>query len=86
MDKIRYYKIKKIGHEFECRLMINTFSIFVTFFVLLVLSLVFSSVEYINTILIIDFFVCSILFIYKLSINIKNSIINYNEIDLKDDK
>lgn len=86
MDKVRYYKIKKIGHEFESRLMINTFSIFVTFFVLLVLSLVFSSVEYINTILIIDFFVCSILFIYKLSVNIKNSIVNYNEIDLKDDK
>lgn len=84
MNKVRYYKIKRISHEFENRLLINTFSVFVTFFVLLVLSLVFSSPSYINTILIIDFFVCSILFIYKLVLNIKNSIISYNEIDLKD--
>lgn len=63
MDKVRYYKIKRIGHEFESKLLINTFSIFVTFFILLVLSLTFSSVEYITIILIIDFF-CLFYFIY----------------------
>lgn len=84
MDKVRYYKIKRIGSEFESRLITNTFSVFITFFVLLVLSLTFSSVEYINTILIIDHFVCSLLFIYKLFLNIRDSIISYNEIDLKD--